>query len=55
MSNPLLTAQGLPTFSKIEAKHVVPAVEQLIKESRENIEKLVQQPQFTWENFTKSP
>ncbi|NBI13092.1 oligopeptidase A [[Haemophilus] felis] len=51
MSNPLLTAQGLPAFSKIEAKHVVPAVEQLIKESRENIEKLVQQPQFTWENF----
>ena len=51
MSNPLLTTTGLPEFSKIKPEHIQPAIEQIIKESRETIGKLLTQPQFTWENF----
>ncbi|VEJ08915.1 oligopeptidase A [Actinobacillus delphinicola] len=51
MSNPLLTTTGLPEFSKIKPEHIQPAIEQIIKESRETIGKLLTQSQFTWENF----
>lgn len=51
MTNPLLTFEGLPPFSLIKPEHVQPAVEKRIQDSRENIEKLVQQDHITWENF----
>ncbi|MGC7589341.1 oligopeptidase A [Bisgaard Taxon 46] len=51
MTNPLLTFEGLPPFSSIKPEHVQPAVEKRIQDSRENIEKLVQQDHITWENF----
>ncbi|VEI57470.1 oligopeptidase A [Pasteurella multocida] len=51
MTNPLLTFEGLPPFSSIKPEHVQPAVEKRIQDSREHIEKLVQQEQITWENF----
>ena len=52
MKNPLLDQDQLPTFSAIKAEHVEPAIDALLKESREGIEKLVQGEQtFTWENL----
>ncbi|EEX50078.1 oligopeptidase A [Pasteurella dagmatis] len=51
MTNPLLTFEGLPPFSSIKPEHVQPAVEKRIQDSREHIEKLVQQEEITWENF----
>ncbi len=52
MSNPLLDMPGLPTFSKISPDKVEPAIDQLLKENRAHIERLLNQDQNpTWENF----
>ncbi|QCA34970.1 oligopeptidase A [Pasteurella multocida] len=51
MSNPLLSFEGLPPFSQIKPEHVQPAVENLIQACRDNIEQLLKQEQFTWDNF----
>ncbi|HDR1061810.1 oligopeptidase A [Pasteurella multocida] len=51
MSNPLLSFEGLPPFSQIKPEHVQPAVEKLIQACRDNIEQLLKQEQFTWDNF----
>lgn len=51
MTNPLLENTILPQFSKIQAEHIQPAVEQLIAECRQVTEQLLNQPHFTWENF----
>ena len=51
MSNPLLNYTGLPAFSQIKAEHIQPAVEAVIKECRETIEKVAQIENPTWENF----
>ncbi|MDX1692407.1 MAG: oligopeptidase A [Ketobacteraceae bacterium] len=42
MSNPLLSTDTLPLFSRIRPEHVVPAVEQVLSESRAMIEALVE-------------
>nr|WP_289073794.1 oligopeptidase A [uncultured Halomonas sp.] len=52
--NPLLESHELPPFADIRANHVVPAVETLLDESREAIDRLAQQAATTpptWENF----
>lgn len=52
--NPLLESHELPPFAEIRAEHVVPAVETLLSESREAIDRLAQQAASTpptWENF----
>ncbi len=52
MKNPLLVQDQLPPFSAIKAEHVEPAIDVLLKESREGIEKLVQGGgTFTWNNL----
>ena len=51
MSNPLLTPTDLPAFSKIEPQYIESAIKQLIQENRETVERVVNQPHFTWENF----
>lgn len=53
MTNPLLQFDTLPQFSKIEPQHIQPAIKQLISECRESTEKLLQQEQFTWDNFCR--
>ncbi|UTU48928.1 oligopeptidase A [Mergibacter septicus] len=53
MSNPLLQFDTLPQFSKIEPQHIQPAIQQLIEECRNTTEQLLQQPQFTWDNFCR--
>lgn len=42
--------KGSP-FSQIKPEHVQPAVENLIQACRDNIEQLLKQEQFTWDNF----
>ncbi|SDO43649.1 oligopeptidase A [Vreelandella arcis] len=54
--NPLLETHSLPPFADINAEHVVPAVETLISESRDTIDRLAQQAAATtptWENFAE--
>ncbi|MFC7369912.1 oligopeptidase A [Vreelandella zhaodongensis] len=52
--NPLLESHELPPFADIRAEHVVPAVETLLDESREAIDRLAQQAANTpptWQSF----
>ncbi|MGH1539747.1 MAG: M3 family metallopeptidase [Arenicella sp.] len=53
-NNPLLSAEELPQFSNIEAKHVVPAIETTLKEARSKISDLEKKAQnATWDNFAQ--
>lgn len=51
MTNPLIDFQGLPPFSLITPEQVLPAVKALIERCKNTIEKVVQEPNPTWENF----
>ncbi len=52
MSNPLLELEGLPPFSKILPDHVVPAIDQILSESREQVAALADAADPpTWANF----
>ncbi|MBQ4837472.1 oligopeptidase A [Pseudoalteromonas luteoviolacea] len=53
MSNPLIGLEGLPPFSKIKPEHVVPALKVAIEHCRETIDKVLEQPQSTWQNFVQ--
>lgn len=52
MTNPLLNFKQTPHFETIEAKHVVPALETILQESRANIAELQQIACPDWQNFT---
>jgi oligopeptidase A len=52
MTNPLLNFKQTPHFESIEAKHVIPALEAILAESRAKITKLQQVSSPDWENFT---
>ncbi len=41
MENPLLTMSGLPPFSKIKAEHVEPAIDEIIKDSQDQLTTLL--------------
>ncbi|RUR32969.1 oligopeptidase A [Vreelandella nanhaiensis] len=52
--NPLLETHELPPFAEMRAEHVVPAVEALLSENREMIDRLAKQAAETpptWETF----
>lgn len=51
MTNPLLNFDSLPKFTSIEAKHVIPAVEQILAESRKTIAELSKLDDPNWNNF----
>ena len=52
MTNPLLTNAPLPLFSKIRPEHVLPAIQETLKNSRNTIETVLKQnSQYTWENL----
>ncbi|WP_455209499.1 oligopeptidase A [Kaarinaea lacus] len=52
MSNPLLEFEELPPFSQIAPEHVEPAIEQLLSDSRQQIDQLASHSHnFSWENF----
>ncbi len=53
-TNPLLETHELPPFAEIRAEHVEPAVEALLSESREAIDRLAKQASTappSWDNF----
>ena len=53
MTNPLLQPGLLPAFSKITPEMIQPAIEQLIKENREQVQLLTRQQQVDWDNLVK--
>ncbi len=54
MSNPLLETPELPAFSKIQPQHVVPAIDQILAESRAAIEALLAPGKvYSWENLVQ--
>lgn len=53
-TNPLLSIEGLPQFNEFHVEHIKPAVETLLKENLETVEKLVGMTDLpTWENFVQ--
>ena len=54
MTNPLLNFSGLPKFAEIKTKHIVPAVEELLKHSSLTVKKILSDPADpTWHNFVQ--
>ena len=53
LNNPLLEPGPLPAFSKIQPRHVRPAIEQLISDNREQIAVLSGLPEYHWDNLIK--
>jgi len=52
VSNPLLKNSELPCFSEILPKHIVPAVEEIIKRNLTEIDKLLDNNEpFSWDNL----
>lgn len=50
MSQTLLSFAGLPPFAHIQASEIEPAITQLLAEQRAQLEKILAQPQATWDN-----
>ena len=51
-SNPLLQDFDLPPFDSIKPEHVVPAIDQLLTQSRAEIARLLERKEgFTWDNL----
>ncbi|MEH6625453.1 MAG: oligopeptidase A [Motiliproteus sp.] len=48
MSNPLLEAAVFPLFQRIDAEHVIPALEQILSDNRKGIKALLSQPPAGW-------
>ncbi|MCW2483400.1 oligopeptidase A, partial [Candidatus Symbiopectobacterium sp. NZEC135] len=52
MTNPLLTPFVLPPFSAINVDDIVPAIQSVLADCRNEIERVVAQgTPFTWENL----
>ncbi|MCO6550489.1 MAG: oligopeptidase A [Gilliamella sp.] len=52
MTNPLLTDAPLPLFPQIKPEHVLPAIQETLKNCRNTIEAVLKQnSQYTWDNL----
>lgn len=52
MSNPLLKMTGLPPFAHIRPEHVEPAIDTLLKQNREQLDKLLSSTtHYTWDSL----
>ncbi len=52
MTNPLLSNLHLPLFNEIEIDHIEPAIDQVLKQNREEIAALIEPDHtFTWNNL----
>lgn len=51
MTNPLLEFQELPPFPRIEAEHMLPAVEAVITQARKGVARIVDQETFTYDSL----
>ena len=54
MKNPLLDLEGLPPFSRIKPEHVVPAVDQLLRDARKRVDELLAaEGPFNWRGLVE--
>ncbi len=54
MSHSLLNIEGLlPAFSKIKIEDIVPTIDCILQENRRQLEMLLQQEHFSWDNLLK--
>ena len=54
MKNSLLTHSQLPLFSQIKPEHIEPAIDQLLAEARETVEKkLTETKNYSWSNLVE--
>ena len=54
MINPLLELNGLPPFSKITPDMVEPAIDELVANNRQEIQRLLEsQTEYTWQNLVE--
>lgn len=52
MKNPLINKEGLPEFESIQAKHIEPAIDQLLQESRKAVKSLLENTsEYSWDNL----
>ncbi|QYJ75297.1 oligopeptidase A [Shewanella sp. FJAT-52076] len=51
MTNPLLAASALPSFSAIKPEHIQPAVEQAIEHCRAEIARVMERGDFSWQGL----
>ena len=52
MSNPLLELPGLPAFNRIKAEHLEPAIDTLLSQCRETVERLLaENKHYNWANL----
>jgi len=52
MSNPLLKMTGLPPFAHIKPEHVEPAIDTLLQQNREQLDKLLlSTTRYSWDNL----
>ncbi|MDH5391850.1 MAG: M3 family metallopeptidase [Gammaproteobacteria bacterium] len=49
--NPLLNTDALPAFRHLQSENIVPAIEQVLKENKLQIERLLQQDSYSWANL----
>ncbi|MDE2346841.1 MAG: M3 family metallopeptidase [Gammaproteobacteria bacterium] len=53
MNNPLLSADGLPPFTRIRAEHMEPAIDAVLAENRAQLAHLTSAEAPTWDNFVE--
>lgn len=53
-TNPLLVTEGLPQFNRVDATHVVPAIDQIISDITAQFEAIEKDVQPTWDGLIKS-
>ncbi len=52
MKNPLIHAEGLPSFESIQASHIEPAIDQLLSENRTKVQSLLNNTNdYNWDNL----
>lgn len=49
--NPLLNTDALPAFRKIKAKDIVPAIDKVLAENKNQLESLLKEENVSWENL----
>ncbi|WP_198263126.1 oligopeptidase A [sulfur-oxidizing endosymbiont of Gigantopelta aegis] len=56
VNNPLLNISGLPRFGQIEAEHVIPAIERLLKDNRQTLAHLLSahKGEYDWGNLLQA-
>lgn len=51
--NPLLTENKLPLFDQIKVAHVIPAIEKILSDNKNQLEKMLAQKDFNWTNLVE--